>query len=164
DADFENLEEAGFHGMLPNYDATPLAEQGKVPFEVCVSLVGQGTGGELFLSQNAVEVGEHFGRIPLLGAYEFAGDFAATIDEVAFGNQRRAVIEGDFRFAVLQIGIAPGGIRDSEVLQKFLVAGWFGVEAHAEYGAATRLDVLLQAIEGRSFFDTGLTVGCPEIE
>src|SRR5262249_9328254 len=105
-----------------------------------------------------------FRRIPLLRADELSCDFAPAVNDVGFWNERRAVGQGDLGLAVLQIGIAPGRIRHAETLQELLVAGRLGFETAAENRARLGLNVTLELIERRSFFNAGLAIRGPEIK
>lgn len=72
---------------LPNYDATPASRLVKAspakPVLSCSSPVMQ---KGLLVLQKRIEVRKHFGRIPLLGADEFAGDPAAAVNDISFGD------------------------------------------------------------------------------
>lgn len=115
--------------------------------------------GRLFLGEEGVEVGEHGGAGPVLGADDLAIDAAVATDDVGIGIHGGAVGEGD------GLGrIAEGGEIDIVVLQEFLVNVRIFVDADAENGAATRLDLLLELVQCGRFVDAGRAPSGPEIE
>src|ERR1700722_1131196 len=111
-----------------------------------------------------VEVGEHFGGIPLLVADDFAGDFAVAVDDVGLGNHRGAVGFGDAGAVFFRGGIAIGGVVDSVFEQEFFVGGVIFVGGYTQHDRVVRGDVLLQAVERGRLFDTRPAPGTPEIE
>ena len=80
-----------------------------------------------------VEVGEHFRRIPLLVADDFAGDFAVAVDDVSgFGDHHGTVGFGNGGSIFFCGGIAIGGVVDRVIKQKFFVGGVVFVSGDAD--------------------------------
>jgi hypothetical protein len=114
--------------------------------------------------KEVIEVGEHFGGVPLLVADDFAGDLAVAVDDVGFRDHYGAVGFGDGASIFFCRGIPIGGIADRVIQQEFLVGGFVFVGGDTEYDCVMRGNVLLKAIETGRFFDAGLAPRAPEIE
>jgi len=119
---------------------------------------------ELILGEKGVEVGAHFGGVPLLEADDFAGDFAVAVDYVGFGEKRGAVGEGDGGDAFLGGGVTIGGKGYALVDEEFGEGEGVFVSGDAEDEGIARLNVFLQAIEGGGFLYAGWAPAGPEIE
>src|SRR6267143_4774358 len=87
---------------------------------------------ELALSENCVEVREHFRRIPLLKADELARDLAAAIDDVRFWIHRGSVSLGYGRMIISCSWITVGGEHHALVAQKSLVSSGVLVGSNAQ--------------------------------
>src|SRR5882757_3311838 len=85
-----------------------------------------------------VEVGEHFGRIPLLVADDFAGDFAVAVDDVGFGDHYGAVGLGDRGAIFFCGGIAERRVADGVIEQEFFVGGVVFVGGDTKYDRVVR--------------------------
>ena len=116
------------------------------------------------MGEEGVEIGEHVGGVPLLGADDFAGDAAVAVDDVGFGDHDRAVGYGDGRAIVLSGGIAVGGEDDGLIGEELLIRRGVLVRSDAQDDSVARGDVLLQAVERRGFLDAGWAPGGPEIK
>lgn len=113
----------------------------------------------LLLAEDGIEIAKHFRRGPVLGAHEFAHEFAVAVDNVGVREEIGAVVQGDFAG-----GVAESGEGDAVIDEKFLVRGVVFIDAHAEHDTAARSDVLVQPLQGGSFFDTRRAPGGPEIQ
>src|SRR5216684_1032816 len=102
---------------------------------------------ELGLPENCVEVREHFRRIPLLKADEFARDLAVAIDDVQSEEHRGAVGLSDRRMIVLGSRVAVGRKDHALILQKSLISSGVLVGSNAQDHAVARGDVFLQPIQ-----------------
>src|SRR5712691_6641854 len=98
------------------------------------------SGRELSLPENCVEVREHFRRVPLLKADEFARDLAVAIDDVGFRIHRGAVGLGDRRMIISSSWITVGGKYHPLVAQKSLVSSGVLVGSNAQDHAVARCD------------------------
>jgi hypothetical protein len=119
---------------------------------------------ELILSEEGVEVGAHIGGVPLLGADDFAGDFAVAVDDVGFGDHGSAVGEGDGGATVLSAGIAVVGERYALVDDELGEGEGVLVGGYPEDETIAGLNVLVEAVEGRGLFHAGWAPTGPEIE
>jgi hypothetical protein len=108
---------------------------------------------------DGIEVGDHFGAGPILGADDFAINAAIGIDDVSFGIHGGAVVEGD-----LLGGVAVVGEGDLVGFEEILVGGLVVVNADAEDGGAERGDAALEGVEGGGFIHAGRAPSGPEIE
>ena len=86
----------------------------------------------------------------MLGADDFAGDFAVAVDDVGFGD-RGAVVVLDFSHS----GIGYGYETDLLVQEELFVGGMVVVDAYAQDHAVARGDVLLEVVEGGGFSTQG---------
>lgn len=111
------------------------------------------------LAQDGVEVGQHFGRVPILGANDLAQDFAVTVDDVGFGIHDRAVVDGG-PFG----GVTRGREVDAVLLEESAVGGFVFIDTDAEDDSIARGDALLELHESGSLFDARRAPGGPEIE
>src|ERR1700742_703040 len=111
-----------------------------------------------------VKVGEHFGRVPILVADDFAGDFAVTVDDVGLGDHHGAVGFGDAGAVFFCGGIAICRIADGVFEQEFFVGGVVFIGGDTEDDRVVGGDVLLEAIKAGGFFNAGLAPGAPEIQ
>lgn len=96
----------------------------------------------------------------MLGADDFAGDFAVAVDDVGFGDHGGAVVVFDF----LHGGVGVGEEADLLVLQEFLVGREIVVDAYAQDHGVARGDVLFEMVEGGGFLDAGWAPAGPEIK
>ena len=113
----------------------------------------------LGLAEDGVEVGGHFGRVPILGADDFAGDLAVAIDDVGFRVHHGAVIESRFLGRV-----AGGWVVNAVILEEFAVGGLVFIDADAENNAITRGDALLKLDERGRFLNARRAPSGPEIQ
>jgi len=106
-----------------------------------------------------LEVGHHFGRGPVLGADDFAVEFAVAGNDVGFGDHYGAVFDGGFLGRLAGVGIV-----DVVGEEELVVGGSVFVLGDAEDGAAERGDFILEGDEGVGFVHAGRAPGGPEIE
>ena len=96
----------------------------------------------------------------MLGADDFAGDFAVAVDDVGFGDHGGAVVVFDF----FHCGVREGYETYLLIQEELFVGGMVVVDAYAQDHAIARGDVLFEVVEGGSFFDAGRAPAGPEIQ
>jgi hypothetical protein len=96
----------------------------------------------------------------LLGADDFAGDFAVAVDDVGFGDHGGAVVV----FDLLHRGVGVGYETYLLIEEELFVGGMVVVDAYAQDHAVARSDVLFEVVEGRGLFDAGWAPAGPEIQ
>jgi hypothetical protein len=116
---------------------------------------------ELFFVKKGIEISKYFRAGPILRANHFSLEAALTIDDVRFGVHGSPIRARD---AVGWIKV--GGKGNLKRPQKILVRGLIFLLARidAQHGATERRDMVLQLIERRSFLNTRLAPGGPEIQ
>jgi hypothetical protein len=122
---------------------------------------GQRNSEELLLGEEGIEVGQHFGASPVLGADDFAFEKALAIDDVALRVHGGAVGTGDSVVGI-EVGRKIDIVRLQEILIGGLVFAFAGIDT--ENGATARSDASLELIEGGSFLDAWWTPGGPKIQ
>ena len=95
------------------------------------------------MTEDCVEVRQHFGRVPLLEADQLAGNLSVTIDDVGFRVHRSAVGLRDWRVLVFGARIAISGENDRLILQEFVVGGLILIRGHSDNDGVARRDVFL---------------------
>src|SRR5258708_37704328 len=115
--------------------------------------------GVLLLTQQYFNGTHDFGRLPILGAYNFARQAALAINQISFRKHRGSIIGGAL---LARVTIS----REDHVIirEEFFVSCLIFVHAHSENYAASRRNSLLEAIERLGFFEARRAPRRPKIQ
>src|SRR5467141_419244 len=113
----------------------------------------------LLLIQQGIDGTHHFGRLPILRAYDLARQTAFAVDQEGFRKHGGSVLGG-----TLLASVTVGGEYHVVVHEEFFVGCLVFVHAHAEHDPALGRNVLLQVIERLGFFEARRTPRRPKIE
>lgn len=117
------------------------------------------SASRLVLGQDSVEVGGHFGGVPVLRADYFAEDFPLAVNDVGLRPHGSAIVGSDlFRRVAIRRKV------DALFAKEPFVCPFILVDADAEHLTPAGSDALLESDEAGGFLNTRATPTGPEIQ